>query len=97
MSGFTVVLAPEAESDIGEAFAWYRERNAMAADAFRAEVFEAIDRLAETALSWPADDEGNRKRVLRRFPYTVWFEVLESSVTVLAVAHHRRRPAYWHR
>jgi plasmid stabilization system protein ParE len=62
---------------------------------FRAEVFDAIDRLADTPLSWPADDEGNRRRVLRRFPYSVWFEVLESTVTVLAVAHHRRRPGYW--
>ena len=95
MSEFAVVLAPRAENDIAEAFGWYQERNATAADAFRAEVFETIDRLAEAPLSWPADDEGNRKRVVKRFPYTVWFEVLGSTVTVLAVAHHKRRPAYW--
>jgi toxin ParE1/3/4 len=64
-------------------------------EAFRSEVIDAIDRLADTPLSWPADDDGNRKRMLRRFPYSVWFEVLESTVTVLAVAHHRRRPGYW--
>jgi plasmid stabilization system protein ParE len=92
---FTVVLAPGAENDITEAFGWYRERNATAADAFRSEVFEVIDRLVDAPLSWPADDEGNRKRVVKRFPYTVWFEVLGSTVTVLAVAHHRRGPAYW--
>jgi plasmid stabilization system protein ParE len=95
VSEFTVVLAPGAESDIAEAFNWYQERNATAADAFRAEVFETIDRLAEAPLSWPADAEGNRKRVVKRFPYTVWFEVLGSTVTVLAIAHHRRRPGYW--
>ena len=94
MSEFAVVLAPRAENDIAEAFGWYQERNATAAAAFRAEVFETIDRLAEAPLSWPADDEGNRKRVVKRFPYTVWFEVLGSTVTVLAVAHHKRRPAY---
>jgi len=95
VSEFTVVLAAGAENDIAEAFTWYLERNATAADAFRAEVFETIDRLAEGPLSWPADDEGNRKRVVKRFPYTVWFEALGSTVTVLAVAHHKRRPAYW--
>jgi plasmid stabilization system protein ParE len=95
VSEFSVVLAPRAEDDIAEAFQWYQERNATAADAFRSEVFDAIDRLADTPLSWPADDDGNRKRMLRRFPYSVWFEVLESTVTVLAVAHHRRRPGYW--
>ena len=95
MSEFTVVLAPRAENDIAEAFGWYLARNATAADAFRAEVFETIDRLAEAPLSWPEDNEGNPKRVVKRFPYTVWFEVLGSTVTVLAVAHHKRRPAYW--
>ena len=94
MSEFNVVLAPRAENDIAEAFGWYLERNATAADAFRAEVFETIDRLAEAPLSWPADDDGNRKRVVKRFPYSEWFEVLGSTVTVLAVAHHKRRPAY---
>lgn len=33
--------------------------------------------------------------VLRRFPYTVHYEFNASAVTVLAVAHQRRRPRYW--
>lgn len=95
MSGFTVVLAPGAESDIGDAFCWYRERNALVADAFRAEVLDLIDRIAEAPLARAADSEGNRHRRLRRFPYAVFYEVTDSTVTVTAVAHHRRRPGYW--
>jgi len=95
VSDYVVELAPAAEGDIGDAFLWYRERNALAADAFRAEVFDAIDRIAEAPLSRTTDEEGNRKRVLRRFPYSVFYKVLGSTVTILAVAHHRRRPNYW--
>ena len=95
VNDFAVVLAPAAENDIAEAFLWYRERNVLASDAFRAEVFETMDRLAAAPLSRPADEEGNRHRVLKRFPYSVFYEVLGSTVTVVAVAHHRRRPVYW--
>jgi toxin ParE1/3/4 len=95
VSDYVVQLAPAAEGDIGDAFLWYRERNALAADAFRAEVFDAIERTAKAPLSRPADEEGNRKRVLKRFPYSVFYEVLGSTVTILAVAHHRRGPDYW--
>jgi len=95
VSEFAVVLAPGAENDIASAFHWYQERSPAAASAFRAEVFEAIDRLAETSMSWPVNDDGTRKRSLRRFPYSVWFEVQGNTVTVIAGAHHRRRPAYW--
>ena len=68
MSGFSVVLAPAAERDIAAAFIWYRERNALAADGFRAEVFDVIDHIGDSPLSRPADEEGNRHRVLTRFP-----------------------------
>ena len=95
MSEFHVVLAPAAENDVADAFGWYKQRNATAADAFRTEVFAVLDRLAEAPLSYPPDDDGNRKRVIKRFPFSVWFEVQGDTVTVLAIAHHRRRPGYW--
>jgi toxin ParE1/3/4 len=92
---FDVVFAPAAERDISDAFLWYRERNNVAADGFRTEVFDAVDRIAEAPLCRPPDDEGNRMRVLKRFPYSVYYEVVEATITILAVAHHRRRPNYW--
>ena len=95
MSAFSVVLAPAAESDIEEAFHWYQERDAAAAVAFRAEALEAIDQLAGNPMRWRVDANGNRRRLLKRFPYSVWFEVTADTVTVLAIAHHRRMPGYW--
>ena len=71
MSRHLVELAPAAELDIGDAFLWYRERNALTADAFRAEVFDTIDRIGAAPLAKGSDEEGNRKRVLHRFPYSV--------------------------
>jgi plasmid stabilization system protein ParE len=92
---YAIRVVPGAERDIGAAFFWYRERNAAVANAFRIELFDAIDRLVERALLNSADAEGNRKAVLHRFPYSVVYEVQNRTVTILAVAHHRRRPDYW--
>ncbi len=90
-----VVISAAAESDIETSFLWYRDRNALIADAFRAEVFGVIDAIAESPLSRPPDEEGNRHCVVHRFPYSVYYEVLDRTVTILAVAHHRRKPGYW--
>ena len=95
MSRFTVGILPDAEAEIRAAFLWYFERSPLAADAFRAEVFEAIDGLAETASDWPRDEDGTQRYHLRHFPYTVMYEVAGMEVTVLAVGHQRRRPGYW--
>jgi len=97
VSAFSVVLAPAAESDLEEAFHWYEGRDAAAANAFRIEAFEAIDQLAADPMRWRTDATGNRRRLLKRFPYSIWFEVRAETVTVLAVAHHRRQPGYWRR
>jgi toxin ParE1/3/4 len=92
---FVVSVLPEAEADIREAFLWYRERSPLAANGFRAEVFDALDELTDQASVWPCDENGVHHRVLKRFPCTVYYELADSVVTVLAVAHHRRLPDYW--
>ena len=84
---YEVSLLPFAEEEIGEAFRWYSERSPSAANGF--------DSLAEDPTMWPADDEGVRYYILRRVPYTIHYEIADTSVTVLAVAHQRRRPGYW--
>ncbi|NMQ04979.1 type II toxin-antitoxin system RelE/ParE family toxin [Candidatus Accumulibacter phosphatis] len=93
---FAVEILPEAEAEVREAFLWYFDRSPIAAQAFRTETLEAIDRLAVDALMWPEDEDAIRRHVLRHFPYTVFYEILGSTVTVLAVAHQRRKPGYWH-
>jgi toxin ParE1/3/4 len=38
----------------------------------------------------------NRRQIVRRFPYTLIYRREEERVFILAVAHTRRRPDYWH-
>jgi len=38
---------------------------------------------------------GIRKRVLRKFRYSLIYTIEKHRVLILAVAHHSRRPAYW--
>jgi len=92
---FSVEILPQAEAEIREAFLWYFERSPLAADAFRTEVFDGIDGLAQSADTWPMDEDGVRRHVLSHFPYTVHYEVAGTLVVVLAVAHQRRKPGYW--
>jgi len=92
---FTVVVLPEAEADLREAFLWYFDRSPLAADAFGNEVTDAINGLEETAADWPKDEDGVHFYHLKRFPHTVRYEIAGNEVTVLAVGHQRRQPRYW--
>jgi plasmid stabilization system protein ParE len=92
---YKVSILPPAEAEIREAFAYYLERSPIAADAYRTEVFDSIDRLATNAEIWPRDEEGFHYYHLRHFPFTIHYELDGELVTVMAVAHQRRRPKYW--
>ncbi len=95
MSRFEVAILPDAEAEFREAFLWYFERSPLAADAFRTEVFDKVDALANDADSWPLDENGLRYRVLTRFPYTLHYDLMGNVATVLAISHQRRAPGYW--
>ena len=95
MSRFEVQILPDAEAEIAATFLWYQERNPQAATSFRDETLTFIDELADSASKWKQDDDGTRRRLLRHFPYTIFYEIDGNVVFVLAVAHQRREPGYW--
>jgi toxin ParE1/3/4 len=92
---FTMVVSPDVKQEISDAFNWYRERNVKAAEGFRSEVLAALDLIVKDPARWALQDESVRRYVLKHYPYSVYFSILEVQVRILAVGHHRRRAGYW--
>jgi toxin ParE1/3/4 len=90
-----VLFRPQAESELIEAHAWYDERRLGLGALFAASVERAIERIVETPLAYPRVHGETRRAVLRRFPYVLYFRVLQEEVVILAVMHGRWRPARW--
>lgn len=44
---------------------------------------------------WPLYRVGTRRFILRRFPYSLVYQLIDEQPRLLAVAHDRRRTAYW--
>jgi plasmid stabilization system protein ParE len=91
-----VTFLPAAEQDYQEALAWYQARSVQAAAGFEAAVEVALQRIADAPESSPLGDDRHRFYVLRRYPYSVIYRVEPGGVLVVAVAHARRSPSYWH-
>ena len=88
-------LHPRAEAEARAAYRWYAERNELVAEAFYLELDAAISRIAEAPHRWPRAIGPFRRFVLGRFPFSVIYLECPDCIDVVAVAHHRRRPAYW--
>jgi toxin ParE1/3/4 len=79
-----------------EALEFYRAQVSGLGAEFLGELERATERLAANPrLGAPYDSE-TRRLLLRRFPFSLIYEVHADHVLVVAVAHQRRRPGYWH-
>jgi len=95
MAGF--VLRPAAVADIRKAYRWYQAERPGLGEEF----LEAVGRAAERAAARPAGHaviyRDTRRIVVRRFPYGLFFRILDGTVVFVACYHLRRRPASWKR
>lgn len=91
-----VILHPEAEAEVEVSADFYEGRQAGLGEDFRAAVGEALAQIGATPTVFSPYKGGPvRRRLLRRFPFGVYFVERDQEIHVLAVADQRRRPDYW--
>jgi len=90
-----VEFHPTASLELLDATDWYLERNPAVARSFVLIVDSAIEMIAESPERWPIHMHGTRRKVLRRFPYSIVYRCAPQCVQIIAVAHERKRPGYW--
>ena len=90
-----VEFHPDAEWELTEAQAWYRQRSDVAAQAFALEIDHALRSITEAPERWPKMQRGERRFLLARFPYSILYRIRTDEVFITAVAHQKRRPGYW--
>ena len=87
---------PEARLEARSAASWYRERSSEAARSFTSAVAEGMQAIRERPEAWPTWRRADvRRKVLHKFPYSMFYIVERGVVVIVAVAHHKRRPGYW--
>lgn len=91
-----IELHPEAIAEARDARQWYEERSSVAANAFMAELDLAIDRICESPNRWATYFHGTRRYLLIRFPFLVVYRESKDKLQVIAIAHGKRKPGYWH-
>ena len=87
----------EARREVDDALQWYLARSRQAAEAFLRELEHAAVLIAESLGVWPRYEGESRRYVLRRFPFDIIYRESGRTIEVIALAHHKRKPGYWHR
>lgn len=89
-------LHPEAVAEAASARRWYETIDPRVASSFAAALDRTFAQIDLRPRSFAPHLAGTRRAGLDGFPYAVVVDERDGTVRVLAVAHERRRPGYWH-
>ncbi|MEK9149174.1 MAG: type II toxin-antitoxin system RelE/ParE family toxin [Candidatus Desantisbacteria bacterium] len=87
-----VVIGPEAENDLKEAFSWYEDKRQGLGYDFLLQVDAGLRFIERNPKIFPPEYKGTRKYLVKRFPYKIIYLLEEERITVLAVIHGKRSP-----
>jgi toxin ParE1/3/4 len=75
---------------------WYEEHVAGLGGRFYAAFLTARHLIQANPELGNPFEHGTRKWNLGIFPYKIVYQDLPDTIVIVAVAHHSRRPGYWH-
>jgi toxin ParE1/3/4 len=86
---------PLAEQELNEAANYYHMVSPELGTTFLDEVERAVKQILEHPEAAPQVNRTVRRKLVRRFPYSVMYSIHMDTIRILAIANQKRRPFYW--
>jgi plasmid stabilization system protein ParE len=86
---------PEAGEELAEAAEFYERAQTGLGNAFTLEVERTVDRICAFPESGSKFSTSTRGKITANFPFWVIYRTDTGDVTIIAIAHQRRKPDYW--
>lgn len=92
---FILVLSSSAEIDATDAALWYeRQRAGLGAD-FLLTLEAEFSSIIRNPFISTEQRLGYRRRILKRFPYGIIYQIENQNIVVVAIWHFSRKPWNW--
>ena len=87
-------LTPATEEMLEAAY-FYEQQVTNLGSSFLEKVKIATDDIRENPRKWPVLRSQIRKRIVTRFPYSVFYREDPDEIVIIAIMHQHRHPNYW--
>jgi plasmid stabilization system protein ParE len=90
-----LIIRPEAEADIAQAFGWYEARVSGLGSEFLLVLDAAFNSIVRNPNLYPHVHKRVRRALTRKFPFAIFFVAERKKIVVLSVFHVKRNPQAW--
>jgi toxin ParE1/3/4 len=86
---------PEAENELIDTARFYERRVKTLGTQFIDAADKAVSVILEAPERWSVIEKDVRRYQMRRFPFAIYYRILNDHVRILAFKHHSRHPDIW--
>lgn len=91
-----IIVRPEAEIEVRQAFEWYQEQSAGLGFEFLRAIEVCLSGITRDPSAYTIAKVPNVRRTLvRRFPYALFYLADDDAIVVIAVFNVKRQPIDW--
>jgi plasmid stabilization system protein ParE len=92
-----LIFAPDVVADLSDAYDWYETQRIGLGDDFLQRIDACVQGVLRQPEMYGIIHKGYRRALVRRFPYAIFYEYENNTVTVYGVFHTSVDPEKWRR
>ena len=92
---YNLKFKPEVYNDIKAAYDWYESQRIGLGEDFLLTLEESYSKITRTPKVYQLIYKTVRRKLLRRFPYGVFFVLKDDEIIIIAIMHTRRKLSDW--
>lgn len=98
MPNYTLEFHVLAREEVSDAYLYYEsQKSGLGDNNFLESLDDIFNLILDNPNLFPKDFEEVRKALLKKFPFTIYYEVVEEQIFVYSVFHQSRNPEVWQR
>ncbi len=92
---YSLSIRKETEADIAEAYQYYESCQENLGSDFINSIDESISRIQNNPRQYKIIHRNVHRALVRRFPYGIYYVLIDSKISIIAVLHARKNPKPW--
>ena len=92
---FSIELSDEAEVDFDKSYEFYYEDSSKVADTFFKRINLGFENIKQNPNTFPIAYKDVRKFVVKKFPFVIYYRIINTVIQVIAIFHTSRNPEIW--
>ena len=92
---YKISFKPEVYNDIKTAYHWYESQRIGLGEDFLLTLEDSYAKITRTPKIYQDIYKNVRRKLVRRFPYGIFFVLRGNEVIIIAIMHTRRKPSDW--